>query len=83
VVFTDDMQMGAIVENYGFEDAIVRAINAGCDILIFSNNGAEYDESVPGRAHEIILKAVQDGRISEKRINESHTRIMALKSKIK
>ena len=83
VVFTDDMQMGAIVENYGFEDAIVRAINAGCDILIFSNNGAEYDDSIARRARDIILNAVKDGLIPESRIHESHARILALKSKIK
>jgi len=83
VVFSDDMQMGAIVDNYGFEDAIVRAINAGCDILIFSNNGSVYDESVPYRAKEIILKAVKDGRISKARINQTYDRIMELKAKIK
>ncbi len=82
VVFSDDMQMGAIVDNYGFEDAIVRAINAGCDILIFSNNGGEYDESIPRRARDIILQAVLDGRISQERINESYERIAALKSKL-
>jgi len=76
------MQMGAIVDNYGFEDAIVRAINAGCDILIFSNNGGEYDESIPRRARDIILQAVLDGRISQERINESYERIAALKSKL-
>lgn len=83
VVFTDDMQMGAIVNHYGFEDAIIRAINAGADILIFSNNGAEYDESIARRARDTILKAVQDGIISESRITESYARILALKSKLK
>ena len=83
VVFTDDMQMGAIIDNYGFEDSIIRAINAGCDILIFSNNGAEYDDSIARRARDAIFQAVQDGIISESRINESYSRILALKSKIK
>ena len=83
VVFSDDMQMGAIVDNYGFEDAIVRAINAGCDVLILSNNGAEYDDSVAWRARDIILQAILDGRISESRINESYARIIKLKEKLK
>jgi beta-N-acetylhexosaminidase len=82
VVFSDDMQMGAIVDNYGFEDAIIRAINAGCDILIFSNNGTNYDETVPYRARDIILKAVSDGRIAKDRINQAYGRIMELKEKI-
>jgi beta-N-acetylhexosaminidase len=83
VVFSDDMQMGAIIENYGFEDAIIRAINAGCDILVFSNNGASYDESVPYRSRDTIVKAVQDGRITQARIDQAYTRIMELKAKIK
>lgn len=83
VVFTDDMQMGAIIDNYGFEKSIIRAINAGCDILIFSNNGSEYDDRVAERARDIILNAVMDGRVSESRITESYNRITTLKSKLK
>jgi len=75
VVFTDDMQMGAIVDDYGFEDAIIRAINAGCDILVFSNNGSVYDETVPYRAKDAILKAVRDGRITRDRIDQAYDRI--------
>lgn len=82
VVFSDDMQMGAIVDNYGFEDAIVRAVNAGCDILVFSNNGSVYDETVPYRAKDAILKAVRDGRISRERIDQAYGRIQKLKEKI-
>ena len=37
LVFTDAMNMGAIVENYGFLDAIVRAFNAGADIAILGS----------------------------------------------
>jgi len=83
IVFSDDMQMGAIIDHYGFKDAIVRAINAGCDILIFSNNGTEYDDSVARRARDIILQAVLDGQISESRINESYARIIKMKEKLK
>src|SRR5690606_24668153 len=38
VVFSDDMQMHAITKHYGLEEAIRMAINAGIDILTFSNN---------------------------------------------
>jgi len=83
VVFSDDMQMGAIINHYGFEDAIIRAINAGCDILIFSNNGGEYDDFVAKRARDAILNAVKEGLISESRINESYARIIKLKEKLR
>jgi len=81
VVISDDMQMGAIVDNYGFDDAIIRAINAGCDMLIISNNGTTYDENAPHKAVEIIYKAVKDGKISEQQINDSYNRIQELKQK--
>ncbi|MFA5431769.1 MAG: glycoside hydrolase family 3 protein [Candidatus Paceibacterota bacterium] len=81
VIISDDMQMGAIVNNYGFEDAIIRAINAGCDMIGLSNNGTTYDEKAPYDAVSIILKAVKRGEISEQQINESYSRIQALKEK--
>ncbi|MCU0653304.1 MAG: beta-N-acetylhexosaminidase [Candidatus Pacebacteria bacterium] len=82
VVFSDDMDMGAIVDNYGFEDSIVRAINAGCDILIFSNNDKVYDETAPYRARDAILNAVKDGRISRDRVDQAYARITKLKEKL-
>ena len=81
VVVSDDMQMGAIVNNYGFEEAIIKAVNAGCDMLIISNNGTTYDEKAPYDAVNIILKAVKRGEISENQINESYNRIQELKNK--
>ena len=81
VVVSDDMQMGAIVDNYGYDEAIIKAINAGCDMLIISNNGKTYDEKAPYDAVDIILKAVKDGLISEQQINDSYNRIQALKEK--
>lgn len=82
VIVSDDMQMGAIIDNYGFEEAIVRAVFAGCDILIISNNNKNnYDEQAVYRAVEAIYLAVKSGEISEERINESYNRIIALKKK--
>jgi beta-N-acetylhexosaminidase len=81
VVISDDMQMGAIADNYGSEEAAVLAINAGCDMLIVSNNIKVYDEQAPSKIIDAIYAAVKDGKISEKRINESYSRIQSLKKK--
>ena len=83
VVFSDDMQMGAIVRNYGLEEAIVLAINAGVDVLIFSNNMLYKDRVDPNKVISIIEEGVRDGDISLLRINESFRRIQNLKKKIK
>lgn len=39
VVITDDMNMGAITKEFGTDTAIVRAVRAGVDILLFSDPG--------------------------------------------
>ena len=79
VIISDDMQMGAIVNNYGYAEAIIKAINAGCDMLIISNNGDEYNELAPKQAVDAIFNAVKNGEISEDQINESYNRIQKLK----
>jgi len=81
VIISDDMQMGAIVDNYGYGEALIKAINAGCDLLIISQNGKTYREEDPYNAVNIIFKAVRDGTISKQQINESYDRITALKEK--
>jgi beta-N-acetylhexosaminidase len=78
VVVSDDMQMGAIADHYGFEEACVMAVDAGCDMLIIGNNAQVYDESAPYRAVEAIFSAVRSGRIPISRIEESFTRIRRL-----
>lgn len=79
IIISDDMQMKAITEFYGFEEAIVKSINAGVDILIFANNSV-YEEDVTERAVEIITRNVQDGNIPIERIRKAYQRIMQVKS---
>jgi len=82
VVFSDDMQMHAITKHYGFEDAIKLAVNAGVDILTFSNNIQGSEDRTVDRVHAIIKKFVLDGTIPASRIDESFQRIMNLKNKM-
>lgn len=81
IIISDDMQMGAIAKNYGLEEAIVKSINAGCDLLIFSNNNDFYDKDIAFKAAGIIFEAVKNGRIPKERISESYERIMELKKR--
>ncbi|MBI2121298.1 MAG: glycoside hydrolase family 3 protein [Candidatus Wildermuthbacteria bacterium] len=83
VVVADDMHMGAIAKNYGFTEAIVKAIQAGSDMLIISNNVDVYDEQAPYEAREAIFLAVKNGQISKTRIRESYERIMNLKERFR
>lgn len=78
VVSTDAMEMGAISDNYGFEQAIALAVNAGADILLYGNDG---DDVVP-RVLTALKGFVSDGTITEARIDQSWARIQKLKSRL-
>lgn len=81
VVISDDMNMGAITDHYGLEEAIFRSIDADVDILIFANN-LVYDELIAIKARDIILDLIEEGAITEARIQESYDRIMLLKGRL-
>lgn len=74
VVITDDLTMGAISESYSFGDAAVLSINAGCDILSIC-----FGEDNVKQAVKAIKEAVENGAITEERIDESVRRILKLK----
>lgn len=80
VVISDDMEMKAISSRYGIEQSIPAAINAGVDVLCFGNN-LGYDPDIAAKAVDIIERAVRDGVIPGKRINESCARVLALKQR--
>ena len=81
VIITDDMQMKAISDNYGLENALVLAINAGADMLMFGNN-LTIEHQNPERLIDIIEAKTQSGEISQKRIHEAYQHIVALKKSI-
>src|SRR5699024_1640395 len=76
VIVTDDMTMGAIVNDYGIAEASVMAVKAGVDIILMAHGEENVQETF------IALKdAVENGDINEERIDESVQRILLLKNK--
>ncbi len=71
LIITDSLEMGAIK---GENDYAVRAILAGCDILLMPDNLSE--------AFESVVNAVNSGVISEERLNESVLRILKFKTRL-
>lgn len=82
LIISDAMDMKAITDNYGLEEALKLSINAGCDILIFSNNTNIYNEDIVPEAVTIISNLVKSGKISKDRINESYQRILKAKDSL-
>ncbi len=75
LVVTDDLEMGAILRNYGIGKAAVMAVAAGADMLAVCNAPDNIRS-----AFRAVLDAVRDGVITEDRIDYSLRRIAAVKS---
>lgn len=71
VIITDAMNMGAITEYYQADEAAILALRAGCDMILMPENFE--------LAYNGVLEAVQNGTISEERINDSLRRIYRIK----
>jgi beta-N-acetylhexosaminidase len=76
VVITDDLTMGGITKHADTGEAAVKSVLAGSDILLV---GHDYEQQVS--VLTALKKRVQDGTISEKRLEESVYRIARLKAK--
>jgi beta-N-acetylhexosaminidase len=74
LVVTDAMRMGAITSHYEAGEAAVRAILAGADQVILSN---DTDAAIAA-----VFAAVKSGRITEKRVDESVKRILDAKKRL-
>lgn len=75
IIVTDDLAMGAIVQQYSFEKAVRMAVLAGADLLCLSNNGGTYDVNMVPKAVKIIKQMVADGEVTEERIRQSADRV--------
>lgn len=82
VIITDDLAMGAMTDQYGYEEIVKRAILAGADMLCLSNNGKDYNADVVPQTVELIYNMVKKGDIPAERIKQSANRIRQLKSKV-
>lgn len=81
VVVSDDMEMGAVSHAYTLEERVIKAVNAGTDLLVFSNVQSQDIELGP-KIHAIIADAVRDGRIARIRIDKAYGKIVALKRRL-
>ena len=71
IIVTDGMEMGAITQHYTSAEAAVGSIQAGVDIVLGPRDFVE--------AFDAVIAAVNNGTISEERINQSVRRILKLR----
>lgn len=71
VIITDAMNMKAVSDYYDSAEAAIQALRAGCDMILMPE---DFEMAYNG-----VLQAVNDGIISEERINDSLRRIYRIK----
>jgi len=81
VIVSDDMQMEAIAHHYTRQQAIQKTLEAGIDIIVIGNN-LKYENNVVSNTVRIIKQLVNEGTITEARIEKSYQRIQQLKNQL-
>jgi beta-N-acetylhexosaminidase len=90
VVVTDDLHMGAIQLEHSPREAVVRAILAGNDLLVFSNNPAAAS-AVPGfkprydmgtQVAGLVREAIERGELTPAQIDVAWQRLSRLRSRL-
>ena len=74
IIITDSMQMQSITANYDSGQAAVKALEAGCDMILMP---VDLDAAVAG-----VQEAVENGTLTEQRIDRSVKRILDEKKKL-
>ena len=71
IVFTDAMDMAAVNRLFPRGEAAVRAVLAGADVIVMPRNVKQ--------AIDAIIEAIDEGRLTEARLDESVGRLLRLK----
>ena len=72
VIITDSHSMASITDHYSAGDAAVKALAAGCDMILMPSDLQA--------AFDAVKAAVADGTLSQARIDESVLRILTVKA---
>ncbi len=80
LIITDSLSMGAIDQRWGMEEAAIQAFLAGADLLLFGAD-TKHEPTEQAAIHSALLAALKNGRITEKRLDESVRRILESKAR--
>ena len=78
LLLSDGMEMKAVMDLYGVEEACRRALDAGCDICLVCHSAGQ-----AASVMEYLGKAVENGTLDRAVIEERAARVLCWKEKIK
>lgn len=76
LVMSDDMQMKAIADHYGFDESIVRAAEAGIDLFWICHS-----VELQNRAIDVLIRAAESGALRPQRLEEASRRFDVVAAK--
>ncbi len=74
LIVTDALEMGGITSYFGQEEAALKALKAGVDLLLLPPD--------PVKVIEYLTSAVKNGELPQERIEESLRRVLLVKTKL-
>lgn len=79
LIVSDSLGMGALDQHWGTSEAAVRALAAGCDVLVFGADKGHDPEELREIFRDVVT-AVRRGRIPETRLDDAVERILRAKA---
>jgi beta-N-acetylhexosaminidase len=74
---TDDLQAAAITQRYGADEAVLLALEAGNDLLLFANQQV-YDPGIVAHVVGVVMGAIAHGRLTGEQIDQKWARRQGL-----
>jgi beta-N-acetylhexosaminidase len=75
VIVSDDLEMKAVLDHFGVAESAVRAIEAGCDLLLVCEHPDRLRE-----AHEALVKRAEADAAFRARLEQASARVAALRA---
>jgi beta-N-acetylhexosaminidase len=76
LIITDDIEMKAIADHYGYEEAAIRGVNAGVDNFLCCHTAEVAQDLIM-----YVSRAVESGRIDRERLEDANARTAAFVQK--
>lgn len=77
LIMSDDLAQNSLLDNFNLKEIVTKPINEGVNVLIFSGWRSPVDGAM-----DAFFEAIQEGEISETRLQESISKIIQLKKEI-
>ena len=75
LIISDDLEMKAITDHYGVNDTPQKAIEAGCELLIYRS------EDVARQAHASLVRALQEGQLDPQVVLQAVEKVTTFKQR--